>query len=386
MHATMPLLAMEQDSLAQIAAQQDVPVPFSCARSDKTAIASEDVLAALPAAIIVIDALGNICSVNPAASRLLGDSLLGDSWCHVIARSFSVCDEHTVRLSGGQIVEVLTQSLAAGQGQVVLLVDITSGRMADDLDQRHQRLLQMGEMVASIAHQLRTPLATARLHFSALEEEIDTDAAIKRRLQSLRQCYLRLEKMIDDMLVFARGGGLPMAVVSLTDLLADLKLVAEPLCQESGICLSLIGVADEISLKGNHEALLGVLRNLIENSVQAIGHRQLSSAVGNLAGCINVQVKPIRIGEDNDGLEMTVADNGPGLSHRCRQHLFEPFFTTRSHGTGLGLAIARTLIHAHGGEIECLTQGVGTVFQIHLPVVDSVASVDSEASTEAAHV
>ncbi len=381
MHAAMPQWAMGQEPSSR--SSDELPDRASSAPHvtgpGQSAISSEQVIAALPAAVIVIDAQGQVCSLNPAAADLLTDVQPGQSWRSVIRRSFTFCGEHTVHLKQGQIVEVQTRPLVGGKGQVVLLLDVTPGRVLDALDHRQQRLLQLGEMVTAIAHQLRTPLAAARLHFSALQHDVceNSEAAIARRFQGLQQSYQRLEKMIDDMLVFARGGGLPMAAVSVADLLADLEQTARPLCRRSGVSLSLLNDAGNAAVLANREALSGVLCNLVDNAVQAMAERP-PSAAGALAGCINVQFQAIPLGQDAAGLLITVADNGPGLSATCREHLFEPFFSTRAQGTGLGLAIARSLVQAHGGSIECLPQGAGTVFQIHLPVFVQESLVDEE--------
>jgi two-component system sensor histidine kinase FlrB len=133
----------------------------------------QNLLALLPGGVIVIDDQGLVREANPAACELLGEPLLGQLWRQVIARSFAPRkdDGHEVSLRDGRRLSIATRSLDAEPGQLVLLNDLTETRRLQDQLARHERLSSLGRMVASLAHQIRTPLSAAMLYASHLAED-----------------------------------------------------------------------------------------------------------------------------------------------------------------------------------------------------------------------
>lgn len=124
-------------------------------------------LSALPAGVVVLDSTGKIGDANPAATAMLGDALSGRDWNDFAATMQSVAppDEFLV---GGRRVSLAESVLASGGGRIILIHDITVAHEMKSSLERSQRLAAMGEMAASLAHQLRTPLATALLYSANL--------------------------------------------------------------------------------------------------------------------------------------------------------------------------------------------------------------------------
>lgn len=120
----------------------------------------------LPGGVIVIDGQGHVREANPAACELLGAPLVGELWRQVIARSFAPREDdgHEVSLRDGRRLSIATRSLDAEPGQLVLLNDLTETRRLQGQLARHERLSSLGRMVASLAHQIRTPLSAALLY------------------------------------------------------------------------------------------------------------------------------------------------------------------------------------------------------------------------------
>lgn len=253
-----------------------------------------------------------------------------------------------------QVSEELTTSYQALERQVVGLTaqlaeaNAETQRLREEAE-RNRRLTAMGEMAAQLAHQLRTPIAAALLYAGNLENpEIPTGTRISIAQKTVGRLK-HLERLIQDMLLFARGEVLGRDTFPVDDLFAELAHTFEPLALQRGASFQMTRVTPGLMLTGNRKALTGALTNLLENALQVV-------AQGGGQVSLGVDVTEER-------LSFTVKDNGPGMPPDVVARLFEPFFTTRAEGTGLGLAIARGVARAHGGGIDVVSApGQGTEF------------------------
>jgi two-component system, sensor histidine kinase FlrB len=317
----------------------------------------EHLLSALPAGIVVLDGRGRVQECNPAALELLGVPLQGVSWTEVIARAFAprASDGHEISLRDGRLVSVATRSLDPEPGQIILITDLTSTRALQDQLARHQRLSSLGEMAASLAHQVRTPLATALLYVSHLNRPQLEEAERLRVAEKILSRLRHLEHLVKDMLVFARGDALCQETIVLTPLLNEIQQALEPQLQASGCRLMLDTQVGDAELLGNREALAGALLNLVTNAIQACG----SGGEIHLTAACTADGKA----------EIRVRDNGPGISAELQARIFEPFFTTRADGTGLGLAVVQAVTRAHAGDVQLESvPGAGSTFSLRLPL------------------
>jgi two-component system sensor histidine kinase FlrB len=250
-------------------------------------------------------------------------------------------------------VSVSASQIDPAGGRVVLLTEVSEAyRMREQLA-RHQKLSAMGEMAAGLAHQLRTPLATALLYAGNLTRERLAEGDRQRFAEKALARLKDLERMIQDMLTFLRGAPIASEPIPLRELVAELSQVMEPQMADKGVQLAveLKGVAAHV--RGDRKALCGALLNLLENALQA---SPAGSAVTLAAGV------------ESGRIAIRVSDQGKGMSPEVQRRLFQPFFTTRSEGTGLGLAIMRSVVDAHGGEVQVDSEpGRGTTFIVHLP-------------------
>jgi len=213
---------------------------------------------------------------------------------------------------------------------------------------QQKQLSAMGEMVASLAHQVRTPLATAILYASQMSKPTLDDSKRQQFSQKILERLHYLERQVNDMLIYAKQGRLAMESVSLNGLLHHLQDGMELFTGH----FSIDNLVSHDQLLGNADALRGALMNLLNNAVEA--------------GAKSIQLSVMQ--PDADSIRICVADNGPGIAPAQQLRLFEPFFTTKSQGTGLGLAVVDSVIRAHNGHISCQsTVGQGTVFTITLP-------------------
>lgn len=177
------------------------------AEKERLANRLQNLLDLLPGGVIVIDGMGVVREANPAAIDLLGQPLLGMLWRHVISRCFAPREDdgHEVSLKDGRRLSIATRSLDAEPGQLVLLNDLTETRHLQEQLARHERLSSLGRMVASLAHQIRTPLSAAMIYASHLAEQELPVETQQRFAARLKDRLHELEHQVRDMLVFARG-------------------------------------------------------------------------------------------------------------------------------------------------------------------------------------
>jgi len=322
---------------------------------------------ALPAGVVVLDGRGSIRDCNTVACALLGCQLLGLEWRDVIQKTFVPVaeEEHEARLRDGRLVSISTCPLGDEPGQIILLNDVTVTRRMQEHVNRQRRLLAMGEMAAALAHQIRTPLASALLYAAHLNrsdlEENKRQHLVVRFIRRLRD----LEQMVTDMLMFAKGGGQAKEHLAVRDLFNDLQARLASRLAESACQLLLRVDTPQLKVCANRSAILNVLQNLASNAIEA--------CAGN--GDIVVAARAVPGSGHSQAIEFSVKDDGIGISKEDMERIFEPFFTTRSQGTGLGLAVVRAVIEAHNGTIAIESQHrVGTTVTIRLPV--SMGDVD----------
>lgn len=317
-------------------------------------------LAAMPAGVVVLDQRGVVIELNPAARQLLGDALAGRAWSDVVSAEMtptSLPHEWDLASSVGEglrRVAISSSPLDAAGGQVLIVHDMTEAYAIQRELQRHQRLSAMGEMAAGLAHQLRTPLATALLYAAHLGKPGLAEGDRVRFADKVLARLRHLEHLIQDMLSFVKGESAGQEAIRVSALLAELQQVIEPQMQERGLAFAVEDQCRDAAVLGSRKALTGALLNLLENAMQASRAGEAISLRGS-AG--------------SDGrVTITVADGGPGIDSTTQERLFEPFFTTRADGTGLGLAIVRGVAEAHGGTVSVKSElGHGSEFSLSLP-------------------
>jgi two-component system sensor histidine kinase FlrB len=314
-------------------------------------------LNALPAGVVVLDSAATVSEANPVASQMLGAAIIGSDWPTLALAKLAATDSPDEWQLAAQRVSIAESPLDSAGGRLLLIHDITVAHELKANLERNQRLAAMGEMAASLAHQLRTPLATALLYSSNLTQPELSDAARTRFAGKASEQLKRLERLIQDVLLFARGESIGRDVIPAASLIADSAQVIEPLCREKGIRLYVSSEVGDSIITGSRKALGGALLNLLENAVQACEGRTERSAEVRLSALTAARQ-----------LRVSVRDTGGGIAPEAQARIFEPFFTTRGQGTGLGLAIALGVVRAHGGTIEVSSMpGEGSEFVMWLP-------------------
>jgi two-component system sensor histidine kinase FlrB len=322
----------------------------------------EHLLQVMPAGVVVIDGKGVVRQSNNLAKELLGEPLEGQLWRTIIARSFKpqADDGHEVSLFDGRKVKLSITPLEKEPGQLIVLTDLTETRQLQQRIGHLQKLSSLGRMVASLAHQIRTPLSAAMLYAANLSNNSLNKTSRVKFSNKLVSRLRDLESQVNDMLLFAKSGDEQVvSEISLHSLMQEVQQGADAMLQSQKAKLVLSLPEPDVVILGNKTALASALQNLIHNALTVKPH----NAVIKLAAC--------RQSDNPDWVNLSVTDNGPGIKVEHLNRVFEPFFTTKSNGTGLGLAVVRSVAQSHQGKVQVtnLADG-GACFTLCLPTFD----------------
>ena len=220
------------------------------------------------------------------------------------------------------------------------------------------RLALLGEMAASLAHEINQPLAAIANYASGCERRLAAGTDLEGVASGVRLIAAQAERagvIVRRMRAFVRKRAPEPQRLDINDAVRSTLALFQAVAHDQH--LSIVGslAADLPSIVADRVQLEQVMLNLVQNAADAMrgqAERRLS-------------VSTLRAGT---GIEVQVADNGRGLSEDVQQHLFEPFFTTRTDGLGLGLSLSRSIIEAHGGRLWAERGSVGgAVFRFTLP-------------------
>ena len=316
-------------------------------------------LATLPGGVVALDAGGEVEDFNPAAVAMLDEPLISLPWSQVAERELIATgdqDEWNLRAVGAlpmRRVRIERSQIDSVGRQILLIHDITAAHEMQEHLRRNQRLSAMGEVAAGLAHQLRTPLATALLYTAHLGNPALTNEDRQKFADKSLERLRHLEYLIRDMLLFVKGETADLEEVMICSLMQEMVQVIEPHMVQGGLQLVVIDDCLGASLTANRKALFGAMVSLLENAMQA------SPSGGKIT---------IRCSATEDEVVLTVTDEGRGIEQEIQERLFEPFFTTRAEGTGLGLAIVRGVTQSMGGTVKVKSvPGSGSEFTLNLP-------------------
>ncbi|NRQ42300.1 PAS domain-containing protein [Rheinheimera sp. YQF-2] len=336
----------------------------------------DPILQALPAAVILLDQRGQVYQANPAAVSMLGEPLVGQRWFAVISRCFRPRSDDglEVSLKDGRLVKLeisalLSRTEYTEPGQLIMLTDLTQTRQLQGRLSQMQRLSTLGKMMASLAHQIRTPLSAAMLYAQNLGNPRATLQVQQQFQQKLLSRLQDLEQQLNDMLLFARSGtAQAVTPVSCKELAEQVVTATDAVLQQSKAVLTVSVAEPALTVLGNLSALSGALQNLIYNSVQA-----MSAATQADVARVQLTIAPAACGM----LSVQVTDNGPGVAAHLQNSLFDPFVTGRADGTGLGLAVVQAVAAAHSGSVQYHNiAGGGACFELLLPLHASTTETE----------
>lgn len=327
---------------------------------------NENIVRSLTSGLITTDRDDRLLYFNPSARQILAlqDADIGRSLAEILpdlplaprrSRDGRLDVRH--RLPGGQQIHVglsrspLRDAQGSAVGHVIHFQDVTRLHELAERVRRNERLAALGGMAASVAHEIRNPLAaiSGSAELLSTAELGDED---RRLLEIIRRESTRLSDMVRDLLAFTRPREpVPVRV----ELDSSVRTTAESFAADpanAGITMVFDG-APGVEVEVDPSQLGQVLWNLMRNAAEALEG----------SGTIHVAVNA----EDDEAC-IEVTDDGKGIEPERIEHIFDPFFTTKEHGTGFGLAIVHRIVHDNGGTIRVRsTPGVGSTFTIVFP-------------------
>lgn len=350
---------------------------------------ARNILHSIPTGVLTINQGGIISAMNPTAEAVLdraSSELLGISYDvvfpeedpirrildealkehrHVNQRDFLYeCGDlspRTIRVSTAE----LTGDDKKPAGVILQAQDVSEWLELERRVRIAEKLAALHTLSAGVAHELRNPLSAMDLNLHLLEEELKESGTLAetgaRYLGVVNAECRRLSGILDNFMKFARPGSVGLHEVDVETLIDHIMTLMRFEAEERGIRLERVMDEQLLPVLGDATQISQVLINIIVNAFHAMpngGHCQISA----------VQ----REAEGKDWVEITVKDSGVGIAKEQLNHLFEPFYTTKSSGTGLGLAIAYRIMQDHRGTIQVVSApGAGTTVVTQFPIAIS---------------
>lgn len=336
------------------------------------------ILNSMDQAVVAVDRSGRITVFNPAAERMTGraaDDVLGTEVSEALGGS-----DYDLRSVGGGGAAVRdrelrqrsredTQALVytttpmrtqegSGDGAVSVVRDETVARALAERVQRSERLSEMGDLAAGVAHEIRNPLNAIAIAAQRLRQEADSPEGA-RLAGTVWEESKRLNAIIEDYLSLARPANRTPVPVDFRALVSSVAEMVKLEADKAGIVLRAHYPEEPVTVQGVADELKKALWNVLANALAA------TEAGGDVR---------IRLRRSGQRALLTIADAGSGIAETDLSRVFQPYFTTKTGGTGLGLAITYRIITDHGGtiEIESPVPGAdtGTQVTITLPIAE----------------
>ncbi len=266
------------------------------------------------------------------------------------------------RAADNHMLAIADDSAASDSLILAVGIDITARLELERKTAETEAMAVMGTLTTSLAHEIRNPLNAAKLQLELLmrraKRVVDAAPAVLQVVEPaelVRAELDRLSILLDDFLNLARPRQLDRRLCSVLELLDSVATLKQPLAQTLGVNLSVHVEDRALSMRADADRLRQVLLNLVGNALEAIADR------GH--GKVELRARALPEG----GVEVSVLDDGPGVSDNLLEAAFQPFVTSKQAGTGLGLAIVRKIVAQHGGEIALLRrEGGGTNAQFSI--------------------
>jgi len=358
---------------------------------DRLRVGTDDILRTIDAAVITIDDAGRAVYLNPAAARLLEvelDTAIGRPFVEEIERrapgianvlSETLELEQSVR---GREVEIevgnvpalpysVTTALIEREGEptlaTVVLQDLRLARQLEELHLRANRLGVVAELSASLAHEIKNPLASIR---SAVEQIAGPASDVEDR-ETLGKLVVRetdrLSRLLGEFNDFARVNIAERRPIDLNRVVREAVEVVAQCPEAQDRARFEVEIAEGLDdLWGDPDLVHRTLTNLMLNAVQ-VSDPESSVTIRVLADAMSPEFAPTGFGAWMP-VRIRVIDDGPGIAPEDIGRIFDPFYTRRQGGSGMGLAIAHRAIQAHGGALlVSSTPANGATFVVILP-------------------
>ena len=296
-------------------------------------------------------------SVEDSLSRYIGVS--GAKITEKFRKGIKISQHQEIRTENGYLYNTYSavhDNNGRYWGTVLTSHDITERKKLEQQLLHTERLATIGEMSAKVAHEIKNPLSSISLNTELLHDEInnyngDKTNEAEEMIQSIMKEVDRLTDISEEYLQFARFPRLELKSASINDMLIGLTRFLKEEIFQRNIVLEENYAADLPEVLLDENQIKQVFFNVLKNSFDAMpegGRLDISTGIN-----------------DNNNVEVCIADSGSGIAEEDIQRIFDPFYSNKADGTGLGLALTKKTIEVHGGEIFCdSTVGVGTTMHL----------------------
>ena len=341
--------------------------------------------------VIVVDRMGCITFLNPAAEELTGvsrrvaqgisfatvfkgEELLLEMVSKTAETGMTISDHENIvlyRTGHPTPVSATTSPLLLANGErvgtILQLRDLTSIRELEDAVRKADRLASLGTLAAGLAHEIKNPLGGIKGAAQLLEKELPPDSELLDYTRIMIKESQRVNRIVEELLALTTPRRLKLSRVNLHEVLGDIMIM-----QRNSLAKQEIAFLQQFdpsipTILADEEQLTQLFLNLIKNAVEAVAENGQIRISSRILSDYTMTKK----GERRQRMvAVEVSDDGPGMSREQVDQLFTPFFTTKSRGTGLGLAISHKIITEHRGMIKVASeQGKGTTFTVMLPLI-----------------
>jgi two-component system nitrogen regulation sensor histidine kinase GlnL len=359
--------------------------------SDRTESFYANVVDSVGDGVIVLDNTGAVTLVNPAAEELAGVSRrqakgalfseifkgegpLIDMVAKTLATGMSVSDHENIVLKrNGKLTPVgastspLLSSGGERIGTILLLRDLTNVRELEEAVRQADRLSSLGALAAGLAHEIKNPLGGIKGAAQLLEMEFPENEELREYIRVMLKEVQRVNLIVEELLALASPGRLKPDKVNLHRVLSDIVLLQRRATGGREISIQQYFDPSIPPILADEALLTQLFLNLIKNAMEAVGEGGVVKVTSRVLSDYSMTQKGERRARM---VAIDVADNGPGIPAEVLEHLFTPFFTTKSQGTGLGLAICQKIVSEHRGMIKVDSDpSRGTIFTVMLPLI-----------------
>lgn len=337
---------------------------------------SDNVVENMPIGLLAIDEYGKIVSFNHTAElvlKLISREVLGKKAGEILPREIDALTaqlkaekkviekEIDCPLKDGKSIPMdVSVSLLEGDngtflGHIILFRDLTEIQELKREIERSQRLASLGKLAAGIAHEIRNPLSSIKGFATFFNERFKDMPEYQSTAKIMIQEVDRLNRVITQLLEFARPLEVIKKPVSIRPLIQLSLKIIEREAQSKNIRITTKFSPEINEVHIDQDRFNQVLLNLYLNAVEAMED----------GGVLSVALSRE---DDTQKVRITVSDTGAGIKKEDMVHIFDPYFTTKQSGTGLGLAIVHKIIESHKGEVKIESEfGKGTTVTITLP-------------------
>lgn len=262
----------------------------------------------------------------------------------------------------------VTPLMIGGQlgGRVVVIVDVTEAEKVREELRRSRTLSAVGQITATVAHELYNPIGAVKLNLDLLEMQLEDDGAVKHTVARLKRGVEHLSTIVMDLRYLTRPRDPDRKTTDLNKLLDEVVELAGDRLERSRVCVTRDYAARLPQGQYDQQQLRKVFLNLLVNAVEASPQ---NSDVELQTRYLYDNGAPAENNGARGSLVISVIDRGVGMSAETKRRLFEAFYTTKRNGTGLGMMITQEIVKKHGGKIEVESEeGRGTTVSVYLPV------------------